>query len=134
MLLLYITLQFPAMTPPPPSLKTEVSLFHIPGVKFSFLGSCPERTLAITTVTPQAHLLAILEYVEILFSLTSLMFSMLQYVAWISQLNTTYTDLVDINGQSGKTYQPGGTVFGNNTVPIVNGTMCVVQDVFVYKY
>ena len=62
------------------------------------------------------------------------MFSMLQYVAWISQLNTTYTDLVDINGQSGKTYQPGGTVFGNNTVPIVNGTMCVVQDVFVYKY
>ncbi|KAF5326773.1 hypothetical protein D9619_004478 [Psilocybe cf. subviscida] len=49
-----------------------------------------------------------------------------KYVAWISQLNTTFTELVDINGQSGRTYQPGGTVFGDNTAPIVNGTMFIM--------
>ncbi|KAF8972148.1 Rds1 protein [Flammula alnicola] len=48
-----------------------------------------------------------------------------KYVAWISQLNTTFTDLININGQSGMTYQPGGTVFGDSTAPIVNGTMFV---------
>ncbi|KJA16414.1 hypothetical protein HYPSUDRAFT_147726 [Hypholoma sublateritium FD-334 SS-4] len=48
-----------------------------------------------------------------------------KFVAWISQLNTTFTELMDINNQSGKTYQPGGTVFGGNSSPIVNGTMFV---------
>ncbi|PPQ96315.1 hypothetical protein CVT26_005678 [Gymnopilus dilepis] len=48
-----------------------------------------------------------------------------KFVVWVSQLNTTYTDLLDINGTSGKTYQPGGRVFGDGTSPIVNGTMFV---------
>ncbi|KAF8909800.1 Rds1 protein [Gymnopilus junonius] len=52
-----------------------------------------------------------------------------QFVAWMSQLNTTYTDLFDINGTgngtTGRTYQPGGRVFGDGTSPIVNGTMFV---------
>ncbi|EAU83174.1 Rds1 protein [Coprinopsis cinerea okayama7 len=48
-----------------------------------------------------------------------------QFVAWISQLNTTYTPLENIQGNSGSTIQPGGRVFGDNTAPIVNGTMFV---------
>ncbi|KDR71779.1 hypothetical protein GALMADRAFT_779423 [Galerina marginata CBS 339.88] len=49
-----------------------------------------------------------------------------KFVAWISQLNTTYTKLDNISGQSGSTIQPGGAVFGGNTAPIVNGSMFVV--------
>ncbi|KAF9473808.1 Rds1 protein [Pholiota conissans] len=48
-----------------------------------------------------------------------------RFVAWISQLNTTFTALRNVNGQSGSTFQPGGTVFGGNSSPIVNGTMFV---------
>ncbi|KAF9552296.1 Rds1 protein [Agrocybe pediades] len=57
-----------------------------------------------------------------------------KYVAWISQLNTTYTELLDIDGQSGMTYQPFGRVFGDNTAPIVNGTMFIMitdDDIYV---
>ncbi|KAF9554658.1 hypothetical protein CPC08DRAFT_712715 [Agrocybe pediades] len=49
-----------------------------------------------------------------------------KYVAWISQLNTTFTPLLDIDGQSGMTYQPFGRVFGDDTAPIVNGTMFIM--------
>ncbi|PPQ92575.1 hypothetical protein CVT25_007267 [Psilocybe cyanescens] len=53
-----------------------------------------------------------------------------RFVVWLSQLNVTYTELTDINGRSGKTYQPGDTVFGDSTAPIVNGTMFVaITDV-----
>ncbi|KAJ7237702.1 hypothetical protein B0H12DRAFT_1204339 [Mycena haematopus] len=34
-----------------------------------------------------------------------------QFVAWISQLNTTYTPLFNINGTSGSTLHPNGTIF-----------------------
>ena len=48
-----------------------------------------------------------------------------QYVAWISQLNTTYTDLTITGNYSGSTVQPGGEIYGNNTFPTINGTMYV---------
>ncbi|KDQ57652.1 hypothetical protein JAAARDRAFT_193947 [Jaapia argillacea MUCL 33604] len=57
-----------------------------------------------------------------------------KFVAWISQLNVTYTPLSNISGNTGMTIQPGGTVFGGNTAPIVNGTMFVLVtdlDLFV---
>jgi len=49
-----------------------------------------------------------------------------KYVAWISQLNTTYTPLENISGNSGTTVQPGGQIYGNGTTPTVNGTVFVV--------
>lgn len=53
-----------------------------------------------------------------------------QFVAWISQVNTTYTPLFNINGTCGSTLQPGDLVFnqtvlGNGSTPIVNGTVYV---------
>lgn len=49
-----------------------------------------------------------------------------KYAAWISQLNTTYTALDNLNGNSATTEQPGGNVFGNNTAPTFNGTIFVL--------
>ncbi|KAF8155854.1 Rds1 protein [Crassisporium funariophilum] len=60
-----------------------------------------------------------------------------KYVAWISQLNTTYTPLTNISGQSGQTIQPGGRVFGDNTAPVVNGSMFVLitdSDLYVTPF
>ncbi|KAJ3268205.1 hypothetical protein HK104_005438 [Borealophlyctis nickersoniae] len=67
-----------------------------------------------------------------------------RYVAWISQLNCTYSDLVNVSsdGLSGVTVQPGGDVYPpegglvNGTQippqvdPTINGTMfiAVVDD------
>ncbi|KAJ7290166.1 Rds1 protein [Mycena rebaudengoi] len=48
-----------------------------------------------------------------------------QFVAWISQLNTTYTPLFNINGTSGSTLQPNGTIFGDGSAPVVNGTVFI---------
>lgn len=61
------------------------------------------------------------------------------FVAWISQLNVTYTPL-EITGQSsGFTYQPGGAVLDDVEVynPIVNDTMFVGvtdKDLYVTPY
>ncbi|KAJ3560394.1 hypothetical protein NP233_g10868 [Leucocoprinus birnbaumii] len=55
-----------------------------------------------------------------------------KFVAWVSQLNTTYTLLENINGQNGTTIQPDPRVFGDDTAPVINGTMFVAivdQDV-----
>jgi len=49
-----------------------------------------------------------------------------QFVAWISQLNTTYTQLTNISGNTGLTQQPGGEIFGNGTAPLINGTVFVL--------
>ncbi|PPQ74043.1 hypothetical protein CVT24_012345 [Panaeolus cyanescens] len=60
-----------------------------------------------------------------------------KFVVWVSQLNITYTPLTNIKGQSGSTIQPGGRVFGDNTAPIVNGTMFVAitdQDIHVTPF
>ncbi|KAF9261800.1 hypothetical protein L218DRAFT_869320 [Marasmius fiardii PR-910] len=57
-----------------------------------------------------------------------------QFVAWISQLNVTYSSLINIQGNSGSTIQPGGTIFGNGTFPLINSTIFIAvtdQDVFV---
>ncbi|KAK3641436.1 hypothetical protein LTR56_011249 [Elasticomyces elasticus] len=43
------------------------------------------------------------------------------FVAWVAQLNLTYTPLVITGENSGYTYQPNGTVYENGS-PIVNGT------------
>ncbi|KAJ7891373.1 Rds1 protein [Mycena olivaceomarginata] len=48
-----------------------------------------------------------------------------QFVAWISQLNTTYTPLFNINGTSGSTLQPNGTIFGPGSNALVNGTVFI---------
>ncbi|KAF5341905.1 hypothetical protein D9611_001971 [Ephemerocybe angulata] len=60
-----------------------------------------------------------------------------QFVAWISQLNTTYTPLENIQGNSGSTVQPDGMVFGPGTAPVVNGTMFVMitdSDLYVTPF
>ncbi|KAL0567682.1 hypothetical protein V5O48_014317 [Marasmius crinis-equi] len=49
-----------------------------------------------------------------------------KFVAWISQLNTTYTPLENITGNSGTTVQPGLRIFGDNSAPLINGTMFVM--------
>ncbi|KAH9895085.1 Rds1 protein [Cubamyces lactineus] len=49
-----------------------------------------------------------------------------KYVAWISQLNTTYTDLTITGNYSGSTVQPGGEIYGNNTFPTINGTIFIL--------
>jgi hypothetical protein len=46
-----------------------------------------------------------------------------KWVAWISQLNTTYTPLTNVSGNSGVTLQPGGGVYGPGTAPTMNGTV-----------
>jgi hypothetical protein len=48
-----------------------------------------------------------------------------KFIAWISQLNTTYTPLENIQGQTGSTVQPDPRIFGDDTAPIINGTMFV---------
>ncbi|WWD22783.1 hypothetical protein CI109_107276 [Kwoniella shandongensis] len=50
-----------------------------------------------------------------------------KYAAWISQLNTTYTELnvSSSNNFSATTLQPGGEVFNGTGDGIVNGTMFV---------
>lgn len=62
-----------------------------------------------------------------------------QFAAWVSQLNITYTPLqdVDTNAYTASTIQPNGTVFGEGSAPIVNGTMFVVltdTDLYVTPY
>lgn len=57
----------------------------------------------------------------------------------MSQLNITYTPLEDVDKQARTafTFQPGGTVFGGNTAPIVNETVFVVltdTDLYVTPY
>ena len=48
-----------------------------------------------------------------------------QFVAWVSQLNTTYSPLTNISGNSGSTVQPGGAIYGDDTAPTINGSMLV---------
>jgi len=60
-----------------------------------------------------------------------------QFAAWISQLNVTYTPLENVNNNSASTTQPGSEIYGNGTVPTVNGTMFVLvtdKDLFVTPY
>ncbi|KAF9045054.1 ferritin-like domain-containing protein [Panaeolus papilionaceus] len=69
-----------------------------------------------------------------------------KFVAWISQLNVTYTPLSITANQSGTTTQPGGQIYGNGTVverfggqsaPTVNETVFVAitdEDVFVTPF
>jgi len=48
------------------------------------------------------------------------------YVAWVSQLNTTYTQLTTTGSNAGYTIQPNGTVFEQTPLdPIVNGSSFV---------
>ncbi|VDC04828.1 unnamed protein product [Peniophora sp. CBMAI 1063] len=54
-----------------------------------------------------------------------------KYVAWISQLNTTYTPLTVNNGSNntGYTIQPFDSVYGAGTTPLLNGTVyCLITD------
>jgi hypothetical protein len=47
-----------------------------------------------------------------------------KFAAWVSQLNTTYTPLYDVDNHTGKTKQPGGDLFSPLN-PMVNGTIFV---------
>ncbi|KAA1466918.1 hypothetical protein DENSPDRAFT_60074 [Dentipellis sp. KUC8613] len=49
-----------------------------------------------------------------------------QFVAWISELNITFTPLNNINGASGSTEQPGGFVFDDGLFPVANDTMFIL--------
>ncbi|KAI0074649.1 Rds1 protein [Panus rudis PR-1116 ss-1] len=60
-----------------------------------------------------------------------------KFVAWISQLNLTYTPLTNVSGNTGVTTQPGGEIYGNNTFSTVNGTVFLLvtdSDLFVTPY
>jgi hypothetical protein len=65
-----------------------------------------------------------------------------RFVAWVNQVNTTYTPLTDIRVEGewnyGTTYQPGNVTLGENGgIPIVNETAFVAvtdADVFVTPY
>ncbi|KAJ4490090.1 hypothetical protein J3R30DRAFT_3278523 [Lentinula aciculospora] len=48
-----------------------------------------------------------------------------KFVAWISQLNVTYTDFNITSENAGITIQPGGDLYGNGSAPIVNGSMFI---------
>ncbi|KAF7773204.1 hypothetical protein Agabi119p4_5371 [Agaricus bisporus var. burnettii] len=48
-----------------------------------------------------------------------------KFALWISQINSTYTPLENITGNTASTTQPGGMVFGEGTAPIYNGTIFV---------
>jgi hypothetical protein len=64
------------------------------------------------------------------------------FVAWISQLNVTYTPLEITGNSTGRTTQPNGTLFANQysegyMAPIVNDTMFIAvtdQDLYVTPY
>jgi hypothetical protein len=58
-----------------------------------------------------------------------------KFVAWVSQLNVTYSPLLGINGTSGTTIQPNGTTLGG--APAINGTVFVAvtdSDLFVTPF
>jgi hypothetical protein len=58
-----------------------------------------------------------------------------QFVAWVSQLNLTYTPLTLTGNNTGYTYQPAGEVFIGD--PAVNGTMFVAltdSDLFLTPF
>ncbi|EIW82785.1 Rds1 protein, partial [Coniophora puteana RWD-64-598 SS2] len=48
-----------------------------------------------------------------------------KFALWVDQLNATYTPLVDINGTSACTKQPGGNVYGGHTAYLWNDTMFI---------
>ncbi|TFY67594.1 hypothetical protein EVG20_g3893 [Dentipellis fragilis] len=49
-----------------------------------------------------------------------------QFVAWISELNITYTPLNNISGTTGSTEQPGGFVFDDGLFPVANDTIFIL--------
>lgn len=56
-------------------------------------------------------------------------------MAWVSQLNLTYTPLVTTGNNSGYTYQPAGEVYEGD--PAVNGTTFIAltdEDVFLTPF
>ena len=58
-----------------------------------------------------------------------------KYVAWVSQLNLTYTPLTTTSENSGYTYQPASEVYVGD--PAVNGTMFVAltdSDLFLTPF
>jgi hypothetical protein len=58
-----------------------------------------------------------------------------KFVAWVSQLNVTYSPLVNISGTTGSTIQPNGTTLGG--APAINGTVFVAltdADLFVTPF
>ncbi|KAJ8487346.1 hypothetical protein ONZ45_g14365 [Pleurotus djamor] len=59
------------------------------------------------------------------------------FAAWISQVNTTYTPLENINGTTATTMQPNSTLFPVSVQQVVNSTMFIVitdDDIYVTPY
>ncbi|KAI0027346.1 hypothetical protein K488DRAFT_61869 [Vararia minispora EC-137] len=59
------------------------------------------------------------------------------WAAWISQLNTTYTPLHNVSGNTGFTIQPGGGVYGDGTASVLNGSVYLLvtdADPYVTPY
>lgn len=60
-----------------------------------------------------------------------------RFSAWISQLNVTYTPLINVTGFTAFTQQPGGEIYGPGTAGTVNGTMFVLitdDDPFITSF
>jgi hypothetical protein len=48
-----------------------------------------------------------------------------KFAAFISQLNVTYTPLINIKGNTAQTVHPAGGIFGNHSTPTINGTVFI---------
>ncbi len=48
------------------------------------------------------------------------------FVAWVTQLNVTYSPLTDISNNTGKTIQPDVSVFEGD--PAINGTVSFLEN------
>jgi len=60
-----------------------------------------------------------------------------KYVAWVNQLNVTYSPLTVTGNNTGYATQPGGVVFNNTDDGIINGTMFIGltdTDLYVTPY
>ena len=91
--------------------------------------SYPNRTLELSWELPGKAVGPDLSY------LTSTSAGAPAFVAWVSQVNVTYTPLTVINATHGTTFQPDVLTLGG--APAVNGTVFVAvtdQDIFVTPF
>lgn len=123
---------FPALQiPNAPENTCSCGLFNKPAITHNFSTplSFPGREVQLTWELPGKHVGPNLSY------LASTQAAAPKYVAWVSQLNVTYSPLININGTSGATIQRNGTTLGGD--PAINGTVFVAitdSDLFVTPF
>jgi hypothetical protein len=106
-------------------------LFNKPAITHNIttLSSFPGREVLLTWDLPGKRVGPNLSYE------TSTQAGAPKFVAWVSQLNVTYSPLMNVTGTSGTTIQPNGTTLGG--APAINGTVFVTvtdSDLFVTPF